>query len=202
MHSPGALFRPDMGGSGGSNGSSASGSGAGSSSTSQQSGPKSPPSPPGNLFLSLQQDYGRWATEYTYSAKDGMFGLRGLWNFGLSEEMIRPCALEEYPTGQPLSIATRAASLSNTNSLDDNMETLVDQENSTENGLRGRFSAGGEIYFSVKQRSLGREFGSRVGNPGTTDVSRMFEQCPRAYGLRLSRARPRTHMYTLPLRPR
>ena len=159
MHSPGALFRSDAGTNGGSGGSATSGTGGGSSSGSQQGGPATPPSPPGNLLLSLQQDHGRWATEYTYSAKDGMFGLRGLWNFGLSEDMLRPCTLEDYPIIQPSNPATSpriAATSSNGSEI--KTGTLIDQEHSSENGLRGRFSAGGEIYFSVKQRSLGRKW--------------------------------------------
>jgi hypothetical protein len=37
-------------------------------------------------------------------------------------------------------------------------QTRVDEEEAMEGGLRGRFSAGGEIYFSRKQRSLGGGF--------------------------------------------
>lgn len=160
MHSPGTLFRSD-GGSSGGGGSAGSGVGLSSSSTQQQSGPTFPPSPPANLLLSLQQDHGRWATEYTYSAKDGMVGLRGLWNFGLTEEMLRPTALEDYPivhkAGPALSSRVTPGEVVD---KDDGSKrgTLIDQEYSSENGLRGRFSAGGEIYFSVKQRSLGCEF--------------------------------------------
>lgn len=31
----------------------------------------------------------------------------------------------------------------------------VDEEEMMEGGLKGRFSAGGEVYFSAKQRSFG-----------------------------------------------
>jgi distribution and morphology protein 10 len=31
----------------------------------------------------------------------------------------------------------------------------IDEEEMMEGGLRGRFSAGGEVYFSAKQRSFG-----------------------------------------------
>ena len=33
-------------------------------------------------MLSLQHDTGRWCTEYTWSAEDGMWGVRTLHNFG------------------------------------------------------------------------------------------------------------------------
>lgn len=33
----------------------------------------------------------------------------------------------------------------------------IDEEEMMEGGLRGRFSAGGEVYFSAKQRSFGSE---------------------------------------------
>jgi distribution and morphology protein 10 len=31
----------------------------------------------------------------------------------------------------------------------------IDEEEMMDGGLRGRFSAGGEVYFSAKQRSFG-----------------------------------------------
>jgi distribution and morphology protein 10 len=86
-----------------------------------------PVQPPGNLLVSLQHDTGRYSGEYTYSATDGMFGLRGLYNFAWQPE----------PAG-------------------DENKRRVDEEEMMDGGLRGRFSAGGEVFFSVKQKSLGR----------------------------------------------
>lgn len=89
-----------------------------------------------------------------------MVGLRGLWNFGLTEEMLRPTDLDDYPVihtpkstlpGRPVQSELEV------DHGDGQRGLFVDQEDSSENGLRGRFSAGGEIYFSVKQRSLGCE---------------------------------------------
>lgn len=37
-------------------------------------------------------------------------------------------------------------------------ERRIDEEEMMEGGLRGRFSAGGEVYFSAKQRSFGSEW--------------------------------------------
>ncbi|KAF8760198.1 Mitochondrial distribution and morphology protein 10 [Rhizoctonia solani] len=43
----------------------------------------------GNVMFSLQHDTGRWCTEYSWSADDGMWGVRVLHNFGrLANEAI------------------------------------------------------------------------------------------------------------------
>jgi distribution and morphology protein 10 len=204
MHSPGTLFRSDGGSSGGS-GSAGSGVGSASSSTQQQSGPTFPPSPPANLLLSLQQDHGRWATEYTYSAKDGMVGLRGLWNFGLTEEMLRPTALDDYPivhkAGPALPSSFNPGEFEGKTD-DGKRGPLVDQEDSSENGLRGRFSAGGEIYFSVKQRSLGCE-SDVVGKPSACladrDTIRLaLPQCRPGFASQQYPTRPPTRPHPYP----
>lgn len=88
-----------------------------------------------NLMLNLQHDTGRWSTEYTWSADDGMWGARVLHNFGrLSGEEGE--AREGRPVGG---------------------EKRVDEEDAMEGGLRGRFSAGAEVYFSAKEKSAGGE---------------------------------------------
>lgn len=85
-----------------------------------------------NLMVNLQHDTGRWSTEYTWSADDGMWGARVLHNFGRlgGEEDVR----EGRPSGG---------------------EKRVDEEDAMEGGLRGRFSAGAELYFSAKEKSAG-----------------------------------------------
>lgn len=88
----------------------------------------SPVQPPGNVLLSVQHDTGRYSGEYTYSAADGMVGLRGLYNFAWHPE----------PT-------------------DEKPGRRVDEEEMMDGGLHGRVSAGGEVFFSVKQKSLGGE---------------------------------------------
>jgi distribution and morphology protein 10 len=65
-----------------------------------------------------------------------MFGVRGLYNFGWHEGGITE---EQSEEGR-----------------------RIDEEEMMEGGLRGRFSAGGEVYFSAKQRS----FGSELSLPG------------------------------------
>jgi distribution and morphology protein 10 len=108
-----------------------------------------PPPPPGNVILNFQQDTGRWSTEYTYSATDGMLGFRGLYNFGLTEASLTT------PVDEPPILALQPLIGPGADEAD--KQTRVDEEEAMEGGLRGRFSAGGEIYFSRKQRSLGGE---------------------------------------------
>ncbi|KAH7100683.1 mitochondrial distribution and morphology protein 10 [Auriculariales sp. MPI-PUGE-AT-0066] len=88
-----------------------------------------------NIMINLQHDIGKWCTEYSWSAEDGMFGLRLLHNFGSS----RRTSQDAIP-----STAKR-----------------VDQEEAMEGGLRGRFSAGAEVYFSAKEKSAGLSTGIR-----------------------------------------
>jgi distribution and morphology protein 10 len=64
-----------------------------------------------------------------------MFGVRGLYNFGYLS------GVSEEVKGQ----------------VEDEGGRRVDEEEMMEGGLRGRFSAGGEVYFSAKQRSFGSE---------------------------------------------
>lgn len=81
-------------------------------------------------MVNLQHDTGRWSTEYTWSADDGMWGARVLHNFGrLGGEEVR----ERAARG----------------------EKRIDEEEAMEGGLRGRFSAGAEVYFSAKEKSAG-----------------------------------------------
>ncbi|GAA5918846.1 hypothetical protein JCM1841_002768 [Sporobolomyces salmonicolor] len=97
------------------------------------------------LELKLQQDTGRWSAEYSYAVGDGMWGVRGLYNFGRWGSGL---ALETAPTepggGKP---AAR--------------ERVVDEEDELPTGLKGRWSAGGEVYFSAQERSAGLSTGLR-----------------------------------------
>lgn len=162
MYSPSVNLKNNPSSSSSSaSGAGTSGGNANGTTASQPAQPApSPPSPPGNLMLSLQHDKGRWATEYSYSAKDGMFGIRGLYNFGITEEMLRPVLAEETLNSVVLAATKKEVSKE---VLEESWEGnltgkgRIDQEDNLENGLKGRFSAGGEIYFSVKQRSLGGE---------------------------------------------
>nr|ASF90197.1 hypothetical protein SPAR05282 [Bartheletia paradoxa] len=117
-----------------------------------------------NLMAVLQHDNGRTCSEYSWSAEDGMFGIRTLHNFG------------ELGGGGGASFANTAslaggfgagassecdqpkvASLSATSPTPASAQRRIDEEDAIwgGTGLRGRFSAGGEGYFSLKQRSAG-----------------------------------------------
>lgn len=92
---------------------------------------------PSNLMLSLQHDTGRWCTEYTYSAEDGMWGVRCLHNFG--------------------KIGSTAADLLEESSKSRSKPKRVDEEDAMEGGLKGRISAGAEFYLSRQEKSAGGE---------------------------------------------
>ncbi|EUC66355.1 distribution and morphology protein [Rhizoctonia solani AG-3 Rhs1AP] len=96
----------------------------------------------GNMMFSLQHDTGRWSTEYSWSADDGMWGVRVLHNFGrLANEAIdaERAARKERERGTK----------------------RVDEEERMEGGLKGRLSAGAELYFSLKEKSAGVSTGIR-----------------------------------------
>ena len=99
--------------------------------------------PTSNVMLSLQHDTGRTCTEYTWSAEDGMFGVRLLHNFG----KLAPSPEEAAKAQQSVSTGSR--------------QKRVDEEEAMEGGLKGRISAGAEVYFSAGERSAGVSTGIR-----------------------------------------
>ncbi len=135
---------------------------------------------PGNFLVSLQQDTGRWSAEYSYSAADGMIGLRGLYNFG----MTRLAQAEVEPTTARAVLATTPA-----RSLEIEDGKRVDEEEAMEGGLKGRFSAGAELYFSKKQRSLGGEHLVSASSATSADPSWI---CSVSTGLRFTTLPPAT----------
>ncbi|KAJ7904312.1 mitochondrial distribution and morphology protein 10 [Mycena olivaceomarginata] len=99
-----------------------------------------------NLIVNLQHDVGKWCTEYTYSADDSMWGVRALHNFG---KLGGPVDTSEDPD-KSNSVTAGGAGLKR-----------VDEEEAVVGGLKGRFSAGAEFYFSAKERSAGVSTGFR-----------------------------------------
>ena len=95
-------------------------------------------------MFSLQHDTGKVCTEYTWSAEDGMWGIRSLYNFG------------RVGTHHDSSAAEDAGHTATGN----RKVKRVDEEEAMEGGLKGRISLGGELYFSAKEKSAG----------GTSDV--------------------------------
>ncbi|OCF75541.1 mitochondrial distribution and morphology protein 10 [Kwoniella mangroviensis CBS 8886] len=115
--------------------------------------PNTPPSHSRNILLSLQHDTGRYSGEYTYSAQDGMFGIRGLYNFGWQSADIRNLIYNQStPSGGVITVVKKETEQDG---------KRIDEEEMMEGGLKGRFSAGGEVYFSAKQRSFGISSGLR-----------------------------------------
>ncbi|KAF5393969.1 hypothetical protein D9757_000201 [Collybiopsis confluens] len=92
-----------------------------------------------NLMLSLQHDVGKWCTEYTYSAEDSMWGIKALHNFGRAP--VTGAEALQTPTQPGVK--------------------RVDEEDAVDGGLRGRLSAGAEVYFSAKEKSAGVSTGIR-----------------------------------------
>jgi len=91
-----------------------------------------------NVVLNLQHNTGHWATDYSYSLDDGLFGCRVLHHFGVSQRG----SAGEAPT-------------------EDDTKRSIDSEELERGagpGLKGRFSVGGEMFFSAKTNSAGREF--------------------------------------------
>ncbi|KAG8953740.1 Mitochondrial distribution and morphology protein 10 [Tulasnella sp. 424] len=92
---------------------------------------------PSNVMVSLQHDTGRWCSEYSWSANDGMWGARVLHNFGRLAD-------DGGESGSGRERVKR-----------------VDEEDAMEGGLKGRFSAGAEVYFSAREKSGGVSTGLR-----------------------------------------
>ncbi|OBZ76117.1 Mitochondrial distribution and morphology protein 10 [Grifola frondosa] len=100
-----------------------------------------------NIMFSLQQDTGRWCTEYTWSAEDGMWGIRSLYNFGRFGG--HPDSFDESDKAGHGAPGSRSE------------VKRVDEEDAMEGGLKGRISAGAEFYFSAKEKSAGVSTGIR-----------------------------------------
>ncbi|KAF7352965.1 Mitochondrial distribution and morphology protein 10 [Mycena venus] len=99
-----------------------------------------------NLIVNLQHDVGKWCTEYTYSADDSMWGVRVLHNFG---KLGGPVDTSDDPDKTNPATAGGAGL------------KRVDEEEAVVGGLKGRYSAGAELYFSAKERSAGVSTGFR-----------------------------------------
>jgi distribution and morphology protein 10 len=80
-----------------------------------------------------------------------MFGWRGLFNFGWQNPDAATAAavLRERETSAGSGLLAGEGNGPE--------GKRIDEEEMMDGGLRGRFSAGGEVYFSAKQRSFGSE---------------------------------------------
>ncbi|EJD01213.1 mitochondrial distribution and morphology protein 10 [Fomitiporia mediterranea MF3/22] len=99
------------------------------------------------MLLGLQHDTGRWGTEYTWQAESGggsMLGLRVLRNFGKMGNGGGDATVVDDPA---------------TKEVSSNLKR-VDEEDAMEGGLKGRLSAGAELYLST-EKSAGVSAGIR-----------------------------------------
>ena len=155
-------------------------------------------SSPSNIMFSLQHDTGRWCTEYTYSAEDSMLGVRMLHNFG----KVAP------PSGN-VSVDESDRSATSRGGGGTMKMKRIDEEDAMEGGLKGRVSAGAEIYFSAKEKSAG---GHPHPHPCIETKSLTYpmyvRQCRRVSDSQLSQtrrqswSRQRIHRHHHPLRLR
>ncbi|RUS15715.1 mitochondrial distribution and morphology protein 10 [Endogone sp. FLAS-F59071] len=87
------------------------------------------PSGPSHITGQLQYDVGKWCTECSFTTDDGLLGVRGLYNFGNN-------VIEEANSDTPVAVPPPDA-------MD------------VEQYIKGRWSAGGEIYYGMKDNSGG-----------------------------------------------
>ena len=85
----------------------------------------------GSMLAVVQNDYGKYSTEYLYSTDSSLVGVRGLYNFGFDPRSPS----DHQPTGRPVSHPWDHQS--------------------------GRLSAGAEAYFSPMNKSGGISTGLR-----------------------------------------
>ncbi|KAF2453139.1 mitochondrial distribution and morphology protein 10 [Lineolata rhizophorae] len=95
----------------------------------------------GTLLAVLQEDQGKYSTEYLYSTDSCLLGWRGLYNFGPDP---RDPAVKPESLGAAVSEAT-----------------LPSSELYASNNNYGRFSAGAELYYGLLNKSGGMSTGIR-----------------------------------------
>ncbi|CAO1620725.1 unnamed protein product [Parajaminaea phylloscopi] len=113
------------------------------------------PTAPGatNLQVTVQQDTGKWFNEFSYSVDDALWGFRTMHHFGSSKRE----AQSSSPSTAASSTTLRPLLPGVLQSNDD------DSAGSSEagGGLKGRFSAGAELFFSAEEKSAGLSTGVR-----------------------------------------
>lgn len=107
-------------------------------------------------MISANHDTGKWAQQYSYSTQDGLFGARVLYNFPATAAT----RLRSNSNGLANYLSHQAGS-DNQSSKTIDRKKLVDEEEMMDNVLKGRFSAGGELYFSTQKKSAGVSTGIR-----------------------------------------
>lgn len=110
-----------------------------------------------NLMVSMNYDTGKWSQQYSYSTEDGLFGARVLHNFPATTTTStrwREGTSHHHPGSDDPVGGLKSAT-------DDCRKKLIDEEEAMDNVLKGRFSVGGELYFSAQRKSAGVSTGIR-----------------------------------------
>ncbi|KAL9934877.1 hypothetical protein V8E36_005953 [Tilletia maclaganii] len=143
-----------------------------------------------NLQFTLQQDTGRWCNEYSYSADDALWGFRVLHNFGWpgaaaqNQQQRADDAAQSFTGDDVLDAGLRiggvGAQFADQQLLDSptvgqvgiagkagqgqsqsGLKVVPAEDVAVGGGLRGRFSAGAEVFFSAVEKSAGLSTGIR-----------------------------------------
>lgn len=100
----------------------------------------------GTILALVQQDVGKYSTEYLYSTSEGLIGARGLYNFGYDprpRDKTTPDTVEwhdpEFAYPDPAVFG----------------ETDLTEEAELEKLPTGRLSMGAEVYYGVLNKSGG-----------------------------------------------
>lgn len=100
----------------------------------------------GTVLAVLQQDVGKYSTEYLYSTSEGLIGARGLYNFGYDPRQKPKKVAEEWEYPDPSVFEDAPAVL-----LTGGREAEVEVEKLP----TGRLSMGAEVYYGVLNKSGG-----------------------------------------------
>jgi len=121
----------------------------------------------GTILAVLQQDVGKYSTEYLYSTSEGLIGARGLYNFGYDPREKPKKVEEEMEYPDPSILEDVPAVLSTGEEAGVEVEKLP----------TGRLSMGAEVYYGVLNKSGGStsaftpcypEFGANTYKPVST----------------------------------
>lgn len=109
-------------------------------------------------MVSMNYDTGKWSQQYSYSTEDGLFGARVLHNFPATTTSTttrwREGPSHHHPGSDELVDGLKSAT-------ENCRKKLIDEEEAMDNVLKGRFSVGGELYFSAQRKSAGVSTGIR-----------------------------------------
>lgn len=105
------------------------------------------------MLMSVQHDTGRWGSEYTLQTESGgsILGLRVLRNFG---KLVNGDAAADETPGKEVSESLKR----------------VDEEDAMEGGLKGRLSAGAELYVSSEKSAGGKLYSFSILTVKLTNV--------------------------------